>query len=289
MLDWDDIRVFLAIERSGTIRGAARALGVTHATVGRRIAKLEDELATQLFERLPNGLRPTPAAAAINETAQEIDAMIACLAREAFALDQQPAGKVRVSMPESVAARFVTPRLPEFCERFPEVELELSLTNALLSLTHREADIAIRLSAKPPQDVIARKLAESPLCVFAAGSYLERPATRERWVQLDYEPAAALAPDATPSVTIHGLLAMQQALESGVGKGVLPCFLGDSSELLRRVPGAQPVPDLDLWMLIHPDVRRVRRVREVSGFLTDIFAAQRDVIEGRRPRGRSSR
>lgn len=283
MIDWDDIRVFLAIERSGTVRGAARELGVTHATVARRIGKLEADLETQLFERLPNGQRPTQAAAAITQTAHKIDAMVARLAREVYALDQQASGIVRVSMPESLAARLVTPRLPEFCERFPEVELELSLTNALLSLTHRETDIAVRLGQQPPEDVIARKLASSPLCVFAARDYLDAPPARDRWVNLDYPPAAALAPDAPASATISGLLAMVHALENGLGRGVLPCFLGDHSALLRRVPGAQPVADLSLWLLIHPDVRQVRRVREVSAFLVELFATHRDVIEGRRP------
>ena len=212
-----------------------------------------------------------------------MDSLVAQLAREVFALDEDASGKVHISMPEFIATKFITPNLRQFCSQYPNIQLELALTNQILNLTYRETDIAVRLSKNPPTDAIARKLATSPLCTYVSNKHINDTNILKRWVALNYEPALAMTKVESAQITLSGLDAAAQAIEEGLGQGVLPCFVGDSMSSLTRVPGAQPKPDIDLWLLVHPDMRKVKRVREVSYFIIELFNKYQPLIEGLLP------
>lgn len=281
MKNWDDVRIFLALAETGTIREAASRLAVTHVTVARRIRALEVNLGAMLFERLPRGHVLTdagrsvlPQAKAAAETMQELE-------RKILAIDSGLSGTVTLALHEAVAAVLVAPILPELRTLYPQISLKILLSNNLVNLASREADLALRLTSNPPETAFGRRIANSPLCVYAAPSYLAARSTPDVWIGLDYEPAHRLVEVTDTSIQANGLLAMAELLVAGLGVGVLPCFVGDNHAGLQRLDDAPPTPDLDLWLLIHKDLRAVPRVRAVADFIADKLIRARPMIEGR--------
>lgn len=283
MFDWNDLRFFLAIEKFGTIRAAAKELGVTHATVSRRLENLELDLKTRLFDRSIKGHVLTQAARDILSTARRIDVEMAELNRLAFGLDDNPTGIVKLSMPGFLANSIVLPHLDRFREQYPDIQLALNITTQLSRLSHHETDIALRLTRTPPELVVGRRIANSPLAVYGSADYLAQRPERDHWVAFEYEPARAMTPEKLVIARIDDLHAMTHALCSGWGLGVLPCFIGDSQPELRRLDNHKPVPDLDLWLLLHPDLRHVKRVRILYDFLVVALANDKNRIAGLHP------
>ena len=281
MLNWDDLRFFLALADAGTIRGASDRLAVTHATVTRRVHALEEQMGAALFQRTPNGHRLTQAGQSILPLAREAQVGMLNVERRIAAFDTRLTGTVTLALPEAIATCLIAPLLARLRGHYPGVNLKLLLDDRLVNLSENEADVALRLTASPPVSAHGRRVANSPLCVYAAPGYLAvRPET-DVWIGLEYRPAQDMAGGAEPTIQANGLLAMGELLASGLGIGVLPCFLGDTHPGLVRVPGTVPKPDLDLWLLIHPDLRKVARVRAVADFLSAEMKKLRPVIEGR--------
>src|SRR5262252_431544 len=173
MVDWNDLRYFLALARSGTLARAAAELGINATTVGRRVAALETQVETQLFDRTPDGYVLTPSGRDLLGRAQHMENEAVALERDVIGADRRLAGAVRLTATEMLATRFIMPHMPRFHRTHPDITLELECTTRRVSLARREADIALRLARPRENNVITRRLASVPLSLYASRAYLE--------------------------------------------------------------------------------------------------------------------
>lgn len=280
MKQWNDIKIFLALTEAGTIRGAAELLELTHVTVTRRIHAFEDEIGTILFERLPTGHVLTDAGRSILPLAKAVEANVFDLQRRVQSIDRKLDGTVTLTLPEAVAIVLIAPILQDFREHYPQISLKILLSDKLVNLATQETDLALRLTKNPPDTAYGRCIAKSPLCVYATSPYLAARPSPDTWIGFDYDPAHQITGDVDVAIQANGLLAMAELLAAGLGVGVLPCFVGDNHPDLQRVDGAKPKSDLDLWLLVHKDLRAVPRVRAVADFIAERLIRIRSSIEG---------
>ncbi len=172
MLDWNDLRYFLAIARGGTLARASRDLGINATTVGRRLVALEEEVQARLFDRTPDGYVLTPSGRDLLPRAERMEGEAIALDRDVIGADQRASGAVRLTATEMLASRFIMPHMPRFHATHPEITLELECTTRVVSLARREADIALRLARPREENVVGRRLANVPLSLYAAPSYV---------------------------------------------------------------------------------------------------------------------
>jgi molybdate transport repressor ModE-like protein len=293
-VNWDDLRYLLAIERRGTLAGAARELKVTKSTTTRRLAALEESVGTRLVERKPGGLVLTAAGRQVLEAAREIEGAVASIEeRVAQAADAEPRGTVRVTTPQWVAERLIIPSLGELRARYAELEVDLIGTNKFLNLAQREADLAIR-NVRPTQASLSvRTIAQLGGCVYGSIAYLEQrgvPASPDAIAGHDllvYESLGGIAGFEWMRDADHRRIAfrandapaLQSAAEAGLGLAALPCLLADASPTLRRVT-TLGFSRCDVFLVAHEQMRRIARVRAVSDFVIDLFARHRTLIAG---------
>jgi DNA-binding transcriptional LysR family regulator len=297
--DWDDLRVFLAVARTGTLSGAARVLGVNHSTVFRRLAAFEQQLGVRLFDRLPTGYVRTLAGEEMMESAAAIEEQVAALERRVTGRDLELQGTLRVTTTDTIAMSFGPSHITAFHAVYPGIVVELSALTERVSLSRRDADVAIRPTNTPPESVVGRRVARIAMAVYCAASRLDVPSFGSTafwsapWIDGDetlahLSGARWLGANIAPGATVfrgNALTVLHQACRAGLGLALLPCYLADGDGALQRV-GA-PVPDLaiDLWLLTHEDLRQTARVRAFLDFMAESIAADRDLIEGRRPQG----
>lgn len=172
-LSWDDLRFFLAVSRAGTLSSVSQTLGVDHTTVARRIERLERALNSKLFERRNTGYFPTVSGEKLLRTAENVESLIMAGESELADRDLSLTGVVRVGAPDGFGSFFLAPRLAEFCAANRELEIQLIATARVFSLSKREADIAIALAMPAQGRVVARKLTDYRLGLYAARSYLQ--------------------------------------------------------------------------------------------------------------------
>lgn len=284
--DWDDVRFFLAIHRHGTLAAAAAAIGLDATTVGRRIARLEDALATRLFDRTPKGWIATAAGRRLQARAERIEREVMAAVRDVEGEDQRLAGQVRLTATEMLSTRFIAPHLHKLHRRHPDIEIELVCTNRDVDLGRREADIALRLARPHQDDVVVKQLFEIELGVFASRAYLEihgmpsesfaghrvvrfaeiRQFGRENeWLDEHlHEAGVALRSDSVSSIF--------SAAVAGVGIALLPCQVAEADPALVRIPvSGQPQPRI-VWQAVHRDMVNAARIRAVLDFLGRLFA-----------------
>lgn len=276
-LDWDHLRVFLATMRTGTLRAAADSLKLSHPTARRRLGALEEQLGLQLFERRRDGLHPTIEADELHVAAREVERAVHALGRVAQAADPALRGPIRVTAPDIVASELLMPDFVAFSQRWPEIDLRVDITYRIADLDKREADVALRAvpSGKlPAQHLTGRKAATSYHAVYGEG---------EQWIgwRGEQEDRTWIRDTPFPDLPVRGALndpALQRAAcAAGMGLTMLPCFYGDPT-LPRRTT---PTPQFDLWVLVHPDLRRSPRLRAFRDFIVDAVGRHRDRLEGR--------
>lgn len=288
MRDWDDLRFFLAVARHGGVTAAAARLKVNHSTVSRRIAALEAATGAALFDRLPDGYALTAAGAAVLERAQTVEEAMAAVAMALSAHDTQLQGPLKVTAPVAFCTHVLTPLLAEFLRRHPAIEIALVPSDDVARLSRREADVAIRATRQPPENLVGRRLCGQATAVYGAHAYLAeigRTGGPHRWVAgLDDGPPPAVEAAFPPVRTVcrvDGKLAALAAVKAGLGLGVLPCRLGDNDPALCRLPGFAPAPAPDIWLLIHPELRHLPRVRAFADYIYQAFKAEAVLFEGR--------
>ncbi|SMF16223.1 transcriptional regulator, LysR family [Tistlia consotensis] len=290
-LDWDDLRVFLAVARSRSLRGAARALGVNHATVARRLEGLERALGAALFERRPEGLVPTRSGEALLEPAERVEQQLVAAQRRIAGRDAALSGRLRISLPYALMQAFLAEDIAAFARLYPGIDLEIALTDAFSDLARREADVSIRMAFKVTGEVVRRRLLRYGKTTYAAPAFLERfdaaaPGPEACWLGWSAGDDYATWPRDTsfPQLPVRHHLASHAlqiaAAAAGLGLTLLPCFLGDRSPGLVRVPGAPVVPDRSLWLLLHDDLRHTARVRAFLDFVGPAILARRALLEG---------
>jgi DNA-binding transcriptional LysR family regulator len=294
-LAWDDLRVVLAVAREGSLSGAARSLRVTHSTVFRRLAAIEQNLGVRFFERFRDGYVATPAGEAAALLAARLADEVAELARRLSGQDMRPSGTVRVATADTIWPLVYT-HVPEFRTRHPEIVPEFTISNAMANLTRREADIAIRPVPEAPEHLVARRIAGIAHALYASPDYLTRNKTAEfssqEWIKLEDTVAPTVigrwlhqhARSGKIVLTVDALAALRDAARAGLGLAMLPCYLGDSDQGLCRVAATPPdVPRSTLWRLTHDDLRRTPRVRAAMSFFAAALSQHRALLEGECP------
>jgi DNA-binding transcriptional LysR family regulator len=293
MLDWDDVRYFLAVSRRGSVRAAAEDLKVNHSTVLRRIAQLESRLGAQMFERLPTGYRLTSAGQEVREFAHEMEASYNTLQVRVFGRDQRVQGPLRVNIPGVVATHLLMKDFIEFAKRYPEVEVEIQSADDLVNLTNREADVAIRAvydrNALPPN--LHRWIGpEISWSVYLARDLLDRwragQVERVRWIiknRYGHPDWCKESEVSTSDVLFRTTDAAAQILatQQGLGMTLLPCFVGDPDPLLARVPGCAVKVNGAFWILTHGETRKTKRVRLFTDFISRKLLEYAPVVAGR--------
>ncbi|WP_213769132.1 LysR family transcriptional regulator [Caballeronia sp. dw_19] len=279
MFDWENMRHFLAVARIGTLSGAARSLKVDHATVSRRLSALEDEIKTRLIERFPRACKLTATGQRAFELAQAMEEDAYAIERFLDASRSPLSGKVTLSAPPVLVANFLARHLADFRLAHPGVQLSISAQAQRVSLSRREADIALRLVRSEEATSVVRKLGRMSFDLYASKDYpqLHNPSAWE-FIAYDAEFAdmpqqkwlmsvAAGRPIACEISDINGHLAATQA---GAGIGGLPRFLADADAKLQRVAYDGEKFSRDIWMAVHKDLRHSPQVRVVMDFLLKI-------------------
>lgn len=280
-LDWDDLRIALSIAETGTLSGAAAKLQLSHPTLSRRLQLIERRLGTRLFERTPFGFQPTEAGEEVRALAHRLRDEIAALERRVGGRDDSRDGPVRVTAPDAVSEYLLPGVLAAVCQSHAGLQIDLRVSNEVLSLARREADIALRVTGTPQETLRGRQIGVVAMAIYAprhlAGAEEARSPTRLPWVGFDATLACS-APggwlarnvaDEAVRFRANTILSAAQAARSGIGCAVLPCFVGGSiPELVRLGPPldglAQP-----LWLLMHADAARVPRMRRASAALAE--------------------
>jgi len=172
-MDWDDIRYFLSVSRTGSIRGAAIKLGVNHSTVSRRISQLESNMGVRLFDKLPTGYIITPTGEEIIEFACQIEEQAHAMERKIYGRDTELSGNLRVTLTAALSTNLLMPDLEQFTRQYPGINIELVVSDEEFSLSKREADVAIRVTnGKPPEHLIGRQLLTYAKCTYASREYI---------------------------------------------------------------------------------------------------------------------
>jgi DNA-binding transcriptional LysR family regulator len=295
-IPWDDLRYVLAVAAEGSLAGAARALGVNHTTVLRRVNAFEERLGLRLFERLPTGYFLTSGGAELIEAARLMEDTVAALERRLAGQDRRLAGAVRVTTTDTLVHMLLPPILVAFRAKHPSIQVELILSNEAFNLAKRAADVAIRPADDPPEGLVGRRVSAIAFAIYAGHGYLARHGKTEDlsihdWLaptdDLSSTSVAQWMRVALPQVEIvfkaNSLLALRQAAAENLGLVALPCYLGDSSNDLVRVRPPVPAMATALWILSHEDLRRSARVRAFTEFVAAAIARQRPLLEGTRP------
>src|SRR5437764_2212196 len=285
-MDWGDVRVFLAIARQGSMRGAGRALGLSQPTIARRLAAFEAGFTGQpLFDRLPDGLHLNAAGEQLLAAAEDAERAMLTFERRRAATSPALSGTVRVATGEC-AAGFLARCLSERTELPDGLTLELIDSRQTKNLLRREADMALRHAPPQSGDFYTCKAG-----TFACSVYRRRGAEAAAWVtytdeQASYEPARWVQRQVEETgrpvvLRASSMLMHVEAIRAGTGRGILPCYVGDGHPLLERL--SPPVPELaaDYWIVVHRDLRRAARVRAVIDWMKALFAQQRDVLAGK--------
>ncbi|RKP49099.1 LysR family transcriptional regulator [Trinickia fusca] len=280
MFDWENLRHFLAVGRAGTLSGAARSLRVDHATVSRRLAALEDELKVALVERLPRACRLTPAGIQVFEQAKAMEAAAFAVERHTRASQAPLSGKVTLSAPPVLVTHFLATRLADFQTAYPGIQLSITAEARQVSLTRREADVALRLVRPKESSNVIRRIGRMPFALYASRRYsaLSEPS---RWTFIAYDEQFADMPQQQWLLNIAGqrpvscelsdISSHLIAARAGAGVAGLPCFLGDTDKQLVRVDDQGAPFARDIWLVTHRDLRRSETVRAVMDYLSEAF------------------
>ena len=285
MLDWDDLRFFLAVARRGNLSAAAKDLRVAQSTVGRRLASLETSLGVRLLNRTPDGYVSTLAGDEVRAKAERLEAETLSLEREVGGRDMQLSGLVRVTCAESVASHILAPLLAALHRQHPGIMIELIPDARDLSLSMREADVSVRLSQSTQNDLVTRRVGILGFALYASPAYLDQTGdidfdggcpghhlvTQLDDIQDSQQTGwlASLAPRARVSIQTSSHEAAVAATLNGAGLGCLARVRADREEGLVRLPTPQPVPHAGIWLVTHKDNRRNARIRAVLTHVTE--------------------
>lgn len=290
--NWDDLRFFLAVARAGTLSGAARKLGVNHSTVFRRIGVFEERLGVRLFERLRSGYLLTAAGEELQEAGLRVEEEVAAIGRRVRGQDLRLSGVLRITTLDMLALWLLPRHLVGFRARYPGIDLEMTVSNVALSLTKREADVALRVG-KPDESLVGRRVGHLVFAVYGAEGSRERVREAElgeqEWIGFDHEHAAlvrrfaAFLPGVQPALRVSSVAAAVTAAAAGLGLATLPCAVADREPRLERICPLPPDFALELWLLTHEDLQQTARVRAFLDFLADALLEEADLLAGNTP------
>jgi DNA-binding transcriptional LysR family regulator len=292
-MNWDDVRVFLAVARAGQILGAAKRLGLNHATVSRRIAALEDALGARLFRRTTSGSELTPAGGRFLPIAERMEADMIAARAEVAGEGGSVAGTVRIGAPDGFGVAFLARRLWQLTEKHPQLSVQLVPVPRSFSLSRREADIAITTERPTQGRLVAAKLVDYSLRLYASHEYARTrglPSIADElshhrlvgYVQdlvvnpsLDY--AAEFSREWKAAFAISSALGQVEAVRSGAGIGILHAFIARSLPDLVEVASVPKIRRA-YWLVYHESMRPLRRVQIVASFIQQAVEEERELF-----------
>ncbi|ODN71926.1 LysR family transcriptional regulator [Methylobrevis pamukkalensis] len=293
-MDWDHLRVFLAVARAGQILGAANRLGLNHATVGRHITALETMLDARLIDRHSTGCTLTPAGERLRASAEEMEAELLRAQSDLSGADQLLSGSVRIGAPDGIGNYFLAPELSRLARRHPQLSVELAPLPRNFSLSRREADLAISLDRPSHGKLIVKKLTDYTLSVYAAPGYLDRHGAPEnlddlsRHVvitgieELSYSSALRYSETLTRTAGMRfscaSISGQLEAIRAGSGVGIVHDYVVAAQAGFVRV-----LPEIRFrrayWIISHPDTHHTRRIAEVYRFIAERITASRTAFD----------
>lgn len=292
-MNWDDVRMFLAIARSGQILAASRRLGINHATLGRRVTALEEGLRTRLLIRRTNGCELTPEGEIFFRAAERMETEMLAAQASTGRIDTAVAGTVRIGAPDGFGVSFLASRLGRLTRRHPDLKLQLVPVPRSFSLSQREADIAITIERPEQGRLVSSKLTDYTLGLYASKTYLDQSGTPETVEALRAHPRIGYVEDLifSPSLNFTGevmrdwdasfeissAIGQTEAVRSGAGIGILHDYVARQSSELRRV-----LPDIVIrrsyWTTYHETTRDLIRLRTVVDFLKELVDEERHIF-----------
>jgi molybdate transport repressor ModE-like protein len=290
-MHWDDLRIFLAVARTGSITGAAKRLSVQHSTVSRRLRTLEDKLGTRLLERKKSGYVLTEAGEELHLSAMKIEVEILQFEGAQSGLNSGATGELRISAINNMASTVLMPIFARFSAQYPQIDLHVQVTNRFVRLAERDADIAIRLTNTPMDTLIGTRLITVASAVYGSRDYcaqVQAGTVPPHWLGVECCPVHvgwtnAACPDKAHNFHVDDTLLTVAALKAGAGLAYLPCFMGDSEPALTRYRAPERQHDLGLWLVYHRDLRRTKRVRLFREHMQREIADLAALFEGRAP------
>ncbi|MFO0548664.1 MAG: LysR family transcriptional regulator [Polyangiaceae bacterium] len=288
-MNWDDLRYVLAVARERTLTKAAERLGATHTTVGRRLRGIEEALGTRLFDQTPDGFVLTSEGDEVARVASRMEQELLSLESRVIGGDARLCGPLRVATMD-LLFKLYRASFRSFVERYPDVELTLASSDAEVSLPHREADVALRMTNTPPEDLVGRKVDRIEFAVFASKTLVDRMGPdakladypwlgwdehlpNMRWLE-DW--LAQHAPGAEIVMRLDvGTSMVREAIAAGVGAHFLSCFEAERDPELVRVGPVAPEFSRDVWLVTQRALTTNSRVRAFMDHMDASIRAMR--------------
>jgi DNA-binding transcriptional LysR family regulator len=292
-MNWDDVRMFLAVARTGQILAASRRLGVNHATLSRRVSALEEALKTRLLIRRTNGCDLTAEGETFLRAAERMETEMLAAQASIGRIDTAVAGTVRVGAPDGFGVSFLAPRLGKLTARHPELKIQLVPVPRSFSLSQREADIAITLERPEQGRLVSSKLTDYTLGLYASRDYLAENGTPQTVDELKAHRRVGYVEDLifTASLNFTGEImrswdagfeissatGQTEAVRSGAGIGILHDYIARQHQELVRVLPANTIRRA-YWTTWHESARDLARVRTVAEFLQELVRQEHDIF-----------
>jgi DNA-binding transcriptional LysR family regulator len=295
MLSWDDFRYVKAIADTRSLGGAAQTLGVNHSTVFRRLGQIEHQLGSRLFDRGRGGYTLTTCGEDMVRLAERVSEDITAFERRVTGQDLRPSGELRITTNDMVLLHLLTDVLVKFRRAYPEIVLDIVVSNALLNLSKRDADVAVRATYQAPDSLTGLRVGRIGWSIFGHHTLAGKPfdvvadPARHNWVGFADNVAIVrtskwlrdhAVTDKHCVYKVNTLLGIAEAAAGGAGLALLPCFIGLMVPGLARL--CPPLPELEgeLWLLTHPDLSNTARVRAFLDFCAAEMATRHKLLDG---------
>jgi len=290
-MNWDDIKIFLAIVKNGGLKKAAQQLGIHHSSCSRRINALEKDLGIKVFDRLSAGYTLTPSGEELLISAEQIQQGFNTIDRDILGKDLRIAGDLCLTLSNGLACHLLMPDLQKFMLAYPEIHLKINMSYSVSDLASREADVAIRHVANPPDSLTGKRIGRLYNCAYASTEYLEQhdlinqpekcnwlgwgdKSNHLKWAE------KAKYPSIPVSTNMYSDVLQLAAVQANTGIASLPCYMADNVDGIERISGSEPIARDWLWVLAHKDMVRNARVRALIDFLAKAFTQHEKTITG---------
>ncbi len=293
MLSWDDFRYVKAIADTRSLAGAAEQLGINHSTVFRRLSQIEQHLGSRLFERGRGGYALTACGEEMVGLAQRLGEDIITFERKVTGQDLRPSGDLRITTSDIILLRILNDVLIGFRRAYPKIVVDLLVTNRILNLSKREADVALRATYLGPESLAGRLVSRLAWAVYGPRELAEKPfdlqidGRQHDWIAFGDHISIAKAlrwlrehvEEGRIVYKTNTMIGLAEAAQAGVGLALLPCFVGAAVPGLAQISPALPDLEAELWLVTHPDLRNTVRVRAFMDYCAAEIAKRRKVIE----------
>ena len=296
-LNWDNLRYVLMVANKGSIAAAARELGVNRTTVLRRINAFQEKLNCRIFEQTHTGYMLTPEAEKMIHAAREVESTLYNMQREIEGRELKLEGELRVTTTDTFMVSIMGPILASFHRLHPKIVVDVLITNSILDLNRRDADIAVRPTGSPDPRLMGRRLCDLEFGIYTSEDYLQNTDVndwrRHQWIGLESSLRStplgkwfdATIPEKHVCMRCDSFVSIKVAVQNNLGAALLPCFLGDIADGLVRLAAPTSVLTIGLWVLTHPDLARSARVHAFMDHMTRELAVSSSQAESKTPLG----